>query len=141
VLSERRDVGGVCIHLVAIEGLRRTAVAAAVMRDHTKTLGQEEHHLRVPVVRAQRPAVMKHQRLTAAPIFVENFGAVFGLDEAHGNSPGGLCKSNMIAECISAMKVRSCALQCSGTSCRGCFQLLSGAHSTDAREGHKLDDR
>src|SRR5687767_5964442 len=58
------------------------------MRNDTKALGQEIHDLRVPVVGAQRPAVMEHQWLAASPILVKNLGAVFGLDEAHGNLLG-----------------------------------------------------
>ena len=35
-VGQRRDVGGVGVHLVAGVGLGRAAVAAAVMRDHAK---------------------------------------------------------------------------------------------------------
>ncbi len=81
--SERGDIGGVGVHLVACVRLRGPAVTATIVRDHAKALRQEEHHLRVPIVGAQRPAVVEHDGLPAAPILVENFGAVFGFDEAH----------------------------------------------------------
>jgi hypothetical protein len=53
-------------------------MAAAVMRDHAIALREEEHHLRVPVVGAQRPAVMEDDRLRVlgAPVLVEDLGAV-----------------------------------------------------------------
>ena len=59
-----RGVGRIVIHVVAGVGLRRAAVAAAIMRDDAKTLVQEEQHLGVPVVGRQRPAVMEHNRLS-----------------------------------------------------------------------------
>jgi hypothetical protein len=47
-----------------------------VVGDHPKTTFQEEHHLTVPIVRAQWPAVMEEERLTGAPILVEDFSAI-----------------------------------------------------------------
>jgi hypothetical protein len=38
-------VVGVCIHILAVEGLARSAEAAAVMRDAAKTSGREKEHL------------------------------------------------------------------------------------------------
>ncbi len=81
---ERCDVCSVGIHLVAVEGLRRAPVAAPVVRDHAEAPGEEEHQLRVPVVRAQRPAVMEDQRHAAAPVLVENFDAFSGLEIGMG---------------------------------------------------------
>jgi hypothetical protein len=47
-------------------------------------LMKEEKHLVVPIVGAGRPAMVKDDRLALAPIFVENFDAIFGGDHAHG---------------------------------------------------------
>src|SRR5579871_5757089 len=55
-----------------------------VMRNDAISLAQEEQHLRVPIVRAQRPAMVKHDWLPGTPILVENLGSVFGFDEGHG---------------------------------------------------------
>ena len=63
VLDDCGDVGGIVVHVVAVADLARTAVAAPVMGDDAITLRDEVEHLGVPVVGAQRPAVMKHQRL------------------------------------------------------------------------------
>ena len=50
VRGEFDDVGGVSIHFVAVIRFGRAAVAAPIVRDHTKPLVQEEQHLVVPVV-------------------------------------------------------------------------------------------
>ena len=77
------DVGGIGVHLVAGRGLAGPAVAAAVMRDDPVALVQEEQHLVVPVVGAQRPAVVEDDGLTGAPVLVENLSTVLGRDHAH----------------------------------------------------------
>jgi hypothetical protein len=41
----------------------------------------EEQHLGVPVVGAERPAMMEDNWLAVAPVLVKNFHAVFGFDE------------------------------------------------------------
>jgi len=81
------DIGGIGIHVVANERLGGTAVAAPVVGDDPVSLRQEEHHLVVPVVGAERPAVVEDDRLAGAPILVVNFGAVFGFDGRHDRTP------------------------------------------------------
>jgi hypothetical protein len=49
----------------------------------------EEHQLGVPVIGTQRPSVMEHDRLTAAPVLVEDLGAVLGGDEGHVSTSWG----------------------------------------------------
>ena len=62
---------------MALGGLGRAAMAAAIMGDHAVALGQEEHHLGVPVVGAQRPAVVEERAAgPGAPVLVEDLGAV-----------------------------------------------------------------
>ena len=51
-------------------------MATAVMGNHAVPLGEEEQHLIVPVVPRERPAVVEHDGLPAAPILVEQLGAV-----------------------------------------------------------------
>src|SRR5205807_4894125 len=51
--------------------------------DDAITVEKEEHHLGVPVISRQRPAVAEHDRLTAAPVLVEDIRAVGGGDHAH----------------------------------------------------------
>src|SRR6478736_7236211 len=70
--EQRCDVRSVGVHFVARLGLARAPVTAAVMGDDAKAALEEVEHLIVPIVRAQRPAVMEHQRLCAlgSPILV-----------------------------------------------------------------------
>lgn len=57
------------------------------MRDDPVSLSEEEQHLGVPVVGAQRPAVVEHDGLSGAPILVEDLRAVFDLDAVHDLNP------------------------------------------------------
>ena len=81
------SISGVVIHVVAVADLGRAAMAAPIMRDNAVALVQEVKHLRVPVVGAQRPAMMEDDRLGVlrAPILVEDLDAVLGGDIAHGS--------------------------------------------------------
>ena len=47
-------------------------MAAAIVGDHAVSALQEEHHLGIPVIGRERPAMMKEERLACAPIFVKN---------------------------------------------------------------------
>src|SRR4029077_4284964 len=78
VLDYGGCIGRVVIHVVTVAHLRRATVAAAVMGDDTVPLADEVEHLVVPVVGAQRPAVVKYDRLSGlrAPVFVKDAGAV-----------------------------------------------------------------
>src|SRR3979411_2838108 len=88
MLGQRRQIGGVMIHVVAVPGLAGAAMAAAVMGDDAKTFAQEEQQLRIPVVRRQRPAMAEHDRLSGAPVLVKDLGAICGCDRLHeGSSP------------------------------------------------------
>lgn len=88
-VSQRDDIGDIGVHVVTARRLRRTAMAAAIMRDDAIAFLDEEHHLRVPVIRAERPAVVEHdgERVGVAPVLVEDFGLVGGGDERHARSP------------------------------------------------------
>ena len=83
MLDHGRGVGGVGVHVVAVRGLGRAAVTATVVGDDAVAVQHEEHHLGVPVVGAERPSVVEHDRLTAAPVLVEDLRAVLGGDEGH----------------------------------------------------------
>src|SRR5260370_8259720 len=53
------------------------------MRYDAITVIEAEQHVRVPIVRRKRPAMAEHDGLPAAPILVENFGAVLGGNRRH----------------------------------------------------------
>ena len=83
MIDDGRGVSGVGVHVVAVRGLGRAAVTATVMSDDAVAAQHEEHHLGVPVVGTERPSVVEHDRLTAAPVLVEDLRAVLGGDEGH----------------------------------------------------------
>ena len=62
-------------------------MAPPVVGDDAEALAEEEQHLVVPVVGAQRPTMVEHDRLTGAPVLVENLRAVFRLDAVHDLTP------------------------------------------------------
>src|SRR6185436_14760780 len=74
---------GIVVQVMAVVDLGRAAMAAPVVRDNAKAAFQEEQHLRVPIVGRQRPAMAEHDRLTLAPVLVEDFDSVFGGYRAH----------------------------------------------------------
>ncbi len=88
-VGQRRDVGGIGVHLVAGVGLARAAMAAPVMGNDAIAFAQEEHELIVPVIGAQRPAMMEDDRLgvLGPGVLVENLGAVRSRDERHIPGP------------------------------------------------------
>src|SRR6516164_9035351 len=58
-------------------------MAATVDADHAIALLDEEQHLGVPVVGAERPAMMEDYGLPPAPVFVEDLCAVVSCDRVH----------------------------------------------------------
>src|SRR5439155_17917434 len=93
----------VMIHIVAIGPLARTSMPAPIMRDDAIAMVQEKHHLRVPIVCSERPAVRKHNRLSFTPVLVENLCAVLRRDRAHGLSSfsemGNGCSVGLFGRC------------------------------------------
>src|SRR4051794_20294750 len=86
------DIG---VHLVPGVCLARAAMPAAIVSNHAIALTQKEHQLVVPVVSAQRPAVVEHDRLRflGTPVLVEDVGTVLGRDEWHwGCLPLWVCR-------------------------------------------------
>ncbi len=82
--SKGGEVVSVVIHVMTVAGLAGPAVTAPVMGDYAVAAIEEKHHLRVPVVRGERPAVRKNDWLTGSPVLVIDLDAVFGGDRAHG---------------------------------------------------------
>lgn len=73
-----RRIGCVMVHVMTVAHLCRPSVTATVMRDDAKSLTQEKQHLRVPVISAQRPAMMENNRLgiLRSPVLIENLYTV-----------------------------------------------------------------
>src|SRR6266481_4521081 len=78
-----RQVIGIMVHIVAIGGLSGAAVPTAIMGDNPIAMMQEEQHLVIPVVRAERPTMAENYRLSFTPVLVVNLCAVFGRDSGH----------------------------------------------------------
>src|SRR5215467_776657 len=77
------DVRSVRVHVMANRCLRGTAMPAPIMSDNPVAVSQEEHHLGIPVVGGERPAMVEDKWLPGSPILVENFCAVFCRDGGH----------------------------------------------------------
>ncbi len=80
VVDKLVKVVGVRVHVLAVEGLARSAEAAAVKRDAAKAPGSKKEHLVFKCIRGERPAVAEDHGLSRAPIVVVNLRAVFGRD-------------------------------------------------------------
>src|ERR1700756_805443 len=70
-------------------------MSAAVVSDNAIAVIDEEHHLRVPIIGRERPAVAKNDGLTFAPVLVINFDSVFCGDCRHRLSPWGICSDSL----------------------------------------------
>src|SRR2546426_476181 len=70
--DDRGGVRGVVVHVVTIADLARPAMAAPVMRNDAIAHLQEVEHLGVPVVGAERPAMMEDDglRVPGTPVLV-----------------------------------------------------------------------
>jgi hypothetical protein len=62
-------------------------MAAPVMSDNAEASVHEKKHLRIPVVAAQRPSVMKDDWLTGTPVFVKDLNAILCRDRTHRFAP------------------------------------------------------
>src|SRR5690242_4814680 len=58
-------------------------MAAAIDTDRPVSALDEKQHLRVPVIGAQWPAMVKDDRRSLSPVLVEDLGSVPGLDVGH----------------------------------------------------------
>src|SRR5438093_6215094 len=70
MIGDSLQIVGVVIHVVATAGLRRATMSAPISRNDAETFADEKKHLRVPIIRRERPAVTEHNRLPAAPVFI-----------------------------------------------------------------------
>src|ERR1700722_14451459 len=71
-IGELRQIVGVGVHVIAVPGLVRTAMATTVMGSHPVAVRCEEQHLAVPCVRTERPTVAEDDRLPGTPILEVN---------------------------------------------------------------------
>src|SRR5690349_19502992 len=70
MIGHRLQVVGIMIHVMSAERLRRATMSAPVGSNDAISFAEEKKHLRVPIIRRERPAVAEHNGLSAAPVFV-----------------------------------------------------------------------
>src|SRR5208283_3059735 len=61
---------GVLIHVVALPGLARASMAAAIVGDNPIASLSEKQHLGIPGVGAQRPSMREGDNRSRSPVFV-----------------------------------------------------------------------
>ena len=83
-IDERREIIGVRVQVIAVPGLARTAMAAAIMGDASIAARSEIEHLVFKGIRGERPAMTENDGLSFAPVVVIDLRAVSGCDRAHG---------------------------------------------------------
>src|SRR5581483_6977176 len=79
LMYDRVEVVGIRVHIVAVEGLRRAPMAAAIVRDAPIATRRQEVHLIFPGVGVERPAMAEDYGLSLAPIFDVNVRPVVHL--------------------------------------------------------------
>ena len=70
MIGDGLQIVGIMVHVVSAAGLSRAAMSAPISRNDAITFAEEKKHLRVPIIRRERPAVTEHNRLPAAPVFI-----------------------------------------------------------------------
>src|SRR6202011_1006455 len=70
--NELGEVVGVVVHVIAVPGLARAAVAAAIVGNASIPMRSQEKHLVFEGIRGERPAVAEDHRLSLTPILVIN---------------------------------------------------------------------
>src|SRR5437764_14706769 len=60
----------IVIHVVPAAGLSRATMSAPISRNDAETFAEEKKHLRVPIIRRERPAVAEDDGLSFAPVFI-----------------------------------------------------------------------
>jgi hypothetical protein len=82
LLHQLRQIVRIGIHVIALPGLARPPVAAAVTPDDAIAVRRQEEHLVFERVGRERPAVAEHHRLPASPVLVLDAGSVLCRDRA-----------------------------------------------------------
>jgi hypothetical protein len=92
VLDHRRCVRRIVVHVMAAAHLSRATMSAPVVGDDAVAFAEEVKQLRVPIIRAQWPAVMKHEglRISRAPILVEDLHSIRGSYGVHAFAPSNV---------------------------------------------------
>src|SRR5438046_9511531 len=70
MIGDGLQIVGVVVHVVSAAGLSRATMSTPISCNDAETFAEEKKHLRVPIIRRERPAVTEHNRLPGAPVFI-----------------------------------------------------------------------
>src|SRR5438876_7004894 len=70
MIGDRLQIVSIVVHVVSAAGLSRATISAPIRGNAAETFAEEKKHLRVPIIRRERPAVTEHNRLPATPVFI-----------------------------------------------------------------------
>jgi hypothetical protein len=87
MLHEFGQVVSVRVQVVAMRGLRRTAVSAPIVRDAAESVVGQEHHLVFEGIGAERPAMAEDDGLTGTPVLEVELVAVVNGECGHERPP------------------------------------------------------
>src|SRR6266404_870665 len=70
MIGDGLQIVSVMVHVMSVAGLTRATMSAAISRNDAIAFAEKKKHLRVPIIRRERPAVTEDNRLPAAPVFI-----------------------------------------------------------------------
>src|SRR6187402_3572622 len=70
MIGDGLQIIGIVVHVMSVAGLRRAPMSTPIGRNDPIAFAKEKKHLRVPIIRRERPAVAKDNRLPAAPVLI-----------------------------------------------------------------------
>src|SRR5712691_10787476 len=70
MIGDGLQIVGIVVPVVSAAGLSRATMSAPISCNDAETFAEEKKHLRVPIIRRERPAVTEHDGLSAAPVFI-----------------------------------------------------------------------
>ncbi len=153
MLGQRRQVVCVVVHVVTAIDLGGPSVPPPVMGNDPVALAEKEHHLRIPVVRGERPAMAEDDGLSLAPVLVEDLDPVLGGDRGHQASslceistpaPRGGCSRNGVrksnGEAIEAIQDAPLLQYCAATGDGGSEIAQIGRTTPGRPMAHSSDD-
>src|SRR5438034_3174326 len=72
MVGDGLQIVGIMVHVVSAASLSRATMSAPISRNDAETFAEEKKHLRVPIIRRERPTMTEHDRLSAAPVFIKD---------------------------------------------------------------------
>src|SRR5207249_3084584 len=70
MIGDGLQIVGIMVHVVSAAGLSRATMSTPISCNDAETLADEKKHLRVPIIRRQRPTMAEDDRLSFAPVLI-----------------------------------------------------------------------